>query len=162
MTRRFGGESELALAGSCGKTIQKLRAPPTGDNRISVFRLFKLVLFLGILGAGVYCGLTVKLGDRTFFEHLQAIWETKETKELRRGTKEKVESLVDDATDKVVKGVTEHAPSRVIMRGDGTREENAIPSQPPQENLSPEDRKALRNIIGQGRYKPAEQPTKAR
>jgi hypothetical protein len=127
-----------------------------GDNRIRVFRLFKIVLFLGLLGAGVYYGTTVKLGDRTFYQHLLAIWETKETKELRRGTKEKVGGMVDEATDKVVKGVSEHAPGKVIMRGDGTKEENAVPSQPPQENVSPEDRKALRNIIGQGRIKSSE------
>lgn len=127
-----------------------------GDNRIRVFRLLKLVLFLGLLGAGVYYGTTVKLGDRTFFQHIQAIWETKETKELRRSTKEKVGGLVDDATDKVVKGVSERAPGKVNMRGDNTKDENAVPAQPPQENVSPEDRKALRNIIGQGRIKPSE------
>jgi hypothetical protein len=127
-----------------------------GDNRIRVFRLLKLVLFLGALGAGVYYGTTVKLGDRTLYQHLRAIWETRETKELRRGTKDRVGGLVDDATDKVVKGVSERAPGKVIMRGDTTKEENAVPTQPPQENVSPEDRKALRNIIGQGRYKPSE------
>jgi hypothetical protein len=121
-----------------------------------VFRLLKLVLFLGLIGAGVYYGTTAKLGDRTFYQHLRAIWETKETKELRRGTKETVGGLVDDATDKVVKGVAERAPGKVIMRGDNTKDENAVPAQPPQENVSPEDRKALRNIIGQGRYKPSE------
>jgi len=40
---------------------------------------------MGLLGAGVYYGMTVKLGERTFFQHIQAIWETKETQELRRG-----------------------------------------------------------------------------
>ncbi len=121
-----------------------------------MFRLLKLVLFLGLIGAGVYYGTTVKLGDRTFYQHLRAIWETKETDELRRGTKEKVGGLVDEATDRVVKGVAEHAPGKVLMRGDGTTEESAVPSLPPQENVSPEDRKALRNIIGQGRIKPRE------
>jgi hypothetical protein len=121
-----------------------------------VFRLLKLILLLGLIGAGVYYGTTVPLGDRTFYQHLRAIWETKETKDLRRGTKDKVGGLVDDATDKVVKGVSERAPGKVLMRGDGTKDENAVPSQPPQENLSPEDRKALRNIIGQGRIKSVE------
>jgi hypothetical protein len=44
----------------------------------------------------------------------------------------------------------------VLMRGDGTDGDTDIPSQPPQEKLSPQDRKALRNIIGQGRLKPSE------
>jgi hypothetical protein len=132
------------------------RAHVGGDNRIRVFRLLKLFAFLGLIGAGVYYGTTVKLGDRTFYQHLRAIWETKETKDLRRGTKEKVGGLVDDATDRVVKGVSEHAPGKVLTRGDGTKDENAVPSQPPQEHVSAEDRKALRNIIGQGRLKPNE------
>jgi hypothetical protein len=68
-----------------------------------------------------------------------------------------VGGLVDEATDQVVKGVSKNAPGKVLMRGDGTgADTDAIPSQPPQEKLSPQDRKALRNIIGQGRLKPSE------
>jgi hypothetical protein len=112
---------------------------------------------MGLLGAGVYYGMTVKLGERTFFEHVRAIWDTKETQELRRGTTQKVGGLVDEATDKVVKGVSKNAPGKVLMRGDGTgADTEAIPAEPPQEKLSPQDRKALRNIIGQGRIKPSE------
>jgi hypothetical protein len=121
-----------------------------------VLRLLKFVVIVGLLGAGIYYGMTVKLGERTFFEHVRAIWDTKETKELRRGTKQKVGGLVDDATDKVVKGVSKSAPGKVLMRGDGEGESGEIPNEPPQEKLSPQDRKALRNIIGQGRLKPSE------
>ena len=120
-----------------------------------MFRLLKFLVVMGLLGAGVYYGMTVKLGERTFFEHVRAIWDTKETKELRRSTSEKVGGLVDEATDHVVKGVVKNAPGKVLMRGDGT-DTDAIPTQPPQEELSPQDRKALRNIIGQGRLKPRE------
>jgi hypothetical protein len=112
---------------------------------------------MGLLGAGVYYGMTVKLGERTFFEHVRAIWDTKETQELRRGTTQKVGGLVDEATDKVVKGVSKNAPGKVLMRGDGMgADPETIPAEPPQEKLSPQDRKALRNIIGQGRFKPRE------
>jgi hypothetical protein len=122
-----------------------------------VLRLLKLALVMGLLGAGIYYGMTVKLGERTFFQHVMAIWDTKETQELRRGAKRKVGGLVDEATDQVVKGVARNAPGKVLMRGDGTGPDTeAIPSQPPQEELSPQDRKALRNIIGQGRPKPRE------
>ena len=117
----------------------------------------KLALVMGLLGAGVFYGMTVKLGERTFFQHIWAIWETKESQELRRGTKQKVGGLVDDATDQVVKGVAKNAPGKVLMRGDGTgADTDAVPSQPPQEKVSPHDRKALRNMIGQGRYKSSE------
>jgi hypothetical protein len=122
-----------------------------------VFRLLKFALVMGLLGAGVYYGTTVKLGERTLYQHIRAIWETKESQELRRGTKEKVGGLVDNATDRVVKGVAKNAPGKVLMRGEGTgADTEAVPAQPPQEKLSPQDRKALRNIIGQGRHKPSE------
>ena len=115
--------------------------------------MLKTALILGLLGAGVYYGMTVKLGERTFFQHVKAIWETRETQDLRRSAKEKVGGLVDDATDKVVKGVSNNASQKGAAHGEGTESENAIPSQPPQETVSPQDRKALRNIIGQGRAK---------
>jgi hypothetical protein len=122
-----------------------------------VFRLLKFALLMVLLGAGVYYGMTVKLGERTFFQHIRAIWETKETQELRRGTRQKVGGLVDQATDQVVKGVAKNAPGKVLMRGDGMgADTEALPAQPPQEKLSPEDRKALRHIIGQGRSKSSE------
>ena len=120
-----------------------------------MFRLLKFVLLVGLLGAGIYYGMTVKLGERTFFQHIRAIWETKETQELRRGTKQKVGGLVDEATDQVVKGVGRNGPGKALTRGDDS-EPGAVPAQPPQEKLSPQDRKALRNIIGQGRPKPSE------
>jgi len=121
-----------------------------------VFRLLKIALVLGLLGAGGYYGMTVKLGDRTFFQHVRAIWGTKETQQLRRGTKQKVGGLVEDATDHVIKGVSKSIPGKVLMRGEGTGNQTAVPTEPPQENLSPQDRKALRNIIGQARLKPNE------
>jgi hypothetical protein len=122
-----------------------------------VFRLLKFALVLGLLGVGAFYGMTAKLGERTLFEHIRAIWETKESQELRRGTKEKVGGLVDEATDRVVKGVAKNAPGKVVMRGGGTAvDTDAVPAQPPQERVSPQDRKALRNMIGQGRYKPSE------
>ena len=122
-----------------------------------MFRLLKFALVVALLGAGVFYGMTVKLGERTFFQHVRAIWETKESQQLRRGTKEKVGGLVDSATDRVVKGVGKNAPGKVLMRGDGVgADKDAIPAEPPQEEISPQDRKALRNMIGQGRNRPSE------
>jgi len=122
-----------------------------------VLRLLKFTLVIGLLGAGVYYGMNVKLGERTSFQHVRAIWGTKETQELRRGTTQKVGGLVDQATDQMVKGVAKNAPGKVLLRGEGNEvDPGQVPSQPPQEKLSPQDRKALRNIIGQGRLKPSE------
>jgi hypothetical protein len=35
-----------------------------------------------------YCGATVKLGDKTFFEHVRAIWHSPETQDLKRGVEQ--------------------------------------------------------------------------
>jgi len=90
-----------------------------------VFRLLKFALFMVLLGAGIYYGMTVKLGERTFFQHVRAIWETKETQELRRGTKQKVGGLVEEATDQVVKGVAKNSLARGCCAGRATKSTQA-------------------------------------
>lgn len=50
--------------------------------------MIKLIIFLALaLGLG-YCGATVKLGKRTFFGHVRAIWHTEEVQDLEQGVKE--------------------------------------------------------------------------
>jgi hypothetical protein len=92
--------------------------------------------------------MTVRLGDRTLFEHVQAIWKTHESQDLLRGTKEKVGDLVDRASEKVVRGVAKNAPGQ----DQGARRERrrTSPAKPPLEELPAKDRKALRGIIGHG------------
>jgi hypothetical protein len=116
-----------------------------------VFRLFKLLLYLSCLGIVAYVAFTVPLGERTLVEHIQVILRTRESQELLKGTKEKVDDFVNHAADKVVKGVVKKAPSQVTSRGEGVKtEENVVPPPPPMEDLAEGDRKALRGIIGQG------------
>jgi hypothetical protein len=50
--------------------------------------VIKLVLFLVCALALGYCGATVKLGKRTFFGHVRAIWHTEEMEDLKDGVKE--------------------------------------------------------------------------
>jgi hypothetical protein len=90
-------------------------------------------------------GMTVRLGDRTLFEHVQAIWKTHESQDLLRGTKEKMGDLVDRASEKVVRGVAKNAPGQVGAHGENAGEES---TRPPLEELPAKDRKALRGIIG--------------
>jgi hypothetical protein len=120
-----------------------------------VYRLFKTILILGVLGMAAWMAWTVKLGDRTLVEHIRAIANTEESQRLLKGTKEKVGSIVDQAEDKVVDKVAKHVPGKVTARGDGDQE-GAVPQAPPQEDLSAEDRKALRRMIGQGRPQPSQ------
>jgi hypothetical protein len=100
---------------------------------------------LGGLGAIAWFGMTVPLGDRTLFEHVQAIWKSHESQDLLRGTKEKVGDLVDRASEKVVRGVAKNAPAQDKAHGESAEGEA---TKPPLEELPAKDRKALRGIIG--------------
>jgi hypothetical protein len=46
--------------------------------------IFTLAIIIGL----AYCGATVKLGDKTFFEHVRAIWHSPETQDLKRGVED--------------------------------------------------------------------------
>jgi hypothetical protein len=112
-----------------------------------VFRLLRLIFVLGGLGAVTWFGMTVRLGDRTLFEHVQAIWKTHESQDLLRGTKAKMGDLVDRASDKVARGVTKNGPSQANAHGERAGDE---PATPPMEEVPAKDRKALRGLIGHG------------
>lgn len=109
-----------------------------------MFRLFKLMFVLAGLAAMAWFGFTVKLGERTLFEHVRAIWKTPESQDLLRGTKEKVGSLVDRATDKATKGA---AKNIAAGHGESGKDE---PSARPMEEVPTKDRNALRGLIGHG------------
>ena len=51
--------------------------------------MIKLIVYLVVIGALVYAGSTVKLGKRTFFGHISAIWNTSEVQELSRASKKR-------------------------------------------------------------------------
>jgi hypothetical protein len=113
-----------------------------------VFRLLRLIFVLGGLGAMIWFGATVPLGERTLFEHVQAIWKTPESRGLVRGTKDKVGTLVDRATNRVVKGVAKNAPNQLAAHGEAAEQASEAP---PMEDLQAKDRKALRGVIEQGK-----------
>ncbi|HWU86535.1 MAG TPA: hypothetical protein VN253_04645 [Kofleriaceae bacterium] len=50
--------------------------------------MIRLLLFLALAAGLGYCGANVKLGKRTFFGHVKAIWATEEVQELKDGVKE--------------------------------------------------------------------------
>ena len=50
--------------------------------------MIRLLVFLAFAGALAFCGATVKLGNRTFFGHVRAIWHTDEAQDLKEGVKE--------------------------------------------------------------------------
>ncbi len=111
-----------------------------------MLRLLRLIFVLGGFAAMIWFGTTVKLGDRTLFEHIQAIWKTPASQELVRGTKDKMGDLVDRATGHVVKGVAKNAPNSITSRGEDSEHVSEVP---PMEDVQAKDRKALRGLIGQ-------------
>src|SRR5439155_23776990 len=73
-------------------------------DRLSCYAagVIRLLLFLVVAGALAYCGATVKLGKRTFFGHVRAIWHTEEMEDLKSGVKE----TAGPAVHKLEKGVS--------------------------------------------------------
>ena len=63
--------------------------------------MIRFVLTLFVVGVLVFMGATVKLGKRTFFGHVSAIWSTDEAKDMREGVSDKAKPVVD----KVKRGV---------------------------------------------------------
>jgi hypothetical protein len=101
-----------------------------------LFRLIKLGISLVGLLAFAWFGVTVKLGSQTLFQHLRAIGQTKESKELVEGTRQAAGPLVDDVRRRFHEGT---APG-------GARTEPPDAGAP-EERVSAADRQALRHLI---------------
>ncbi|MBK9033857.1 MAG: hypothetical protein IPL61_21745 [Myxococcales bacterium] len=63
--------------------------------------MIRSVVTLILVGVLIFMGATVKLGKRTFFGHVSAIWSTSEAKDMREGVSEKAKPVVE----KVKRGV---------------------------------------------------------
>jgi hypothetical protein len=66
-----------------------------------VFGLLRTLILIAFLSSLVYCGATVKLGQRTFFGHVSRIWSSDETREMVDGVKKSS----DPVMDKIKRGV---------------------------------------------------------
>ena len=88
--------------------------------------MIRFIVFLLIAGVLAYCGATVKLGKRTFFGHVQAIWKTDEVQDMKEGFKEKAGPAVDTVKRGVEKGIEE---AKKDGSGSGSSAE-AIPAKP--------------------------------
>jgi hypothetical protein len=112
-----------------------------------VFKLLKLLVSLVCLGVFVWWGLTVQLGQRTLFGHIAAIGSSRESKELVRGTKEKVaevkKRLVEEGE---TKGLT--------VPGQAAEPPPARPPAP-QERLTRADRRDIKRLLDAKRGKSA-------
>ncbi len=63
--------------------------------------MIKLLFYLALAVGLAYCGATVKLGKRTFFGHIQAIWATEEVQDLKHGVEEKAGPAARELKNKV-------------------------------------------------------------
>jgi hypothetical protein len=63
--------------------------------------VIKLLFYLALAVGLAYCGATVKLGKRTFFGHVRAIWATEEVQDLKNGVQEKAGPAARDLKNKV-------------------------------------------------------------
>ncbi len=67
--------------------------------------MIRLLVFLAIAAGLTYCGATVKLGKRTFFGHVKAIWATEEAQQLKEGVKDKAGPAADRVKRGIEKGI---------------------------------------------------------
>lgn len=75
--------------------------------------MLRLLVILTLAAVVAYFGSTVKLGERTFFGHIRAIWSTKEAQDMRKGLDEKA----GPALDRMKRGV--EAGIKAAGRDDG-------------------------------------------
>lgn len=77
-----------------------------------MFKLLKLVIYVGLLLGFIWFGMTVPLGKRTLFGHVERIWKSEETQDLVEGTKEtakpaieKIKKEAGPTVEKIKRGV---------------------------------------------------------
>lgn len=73
--------------------------------------MIKLLIYLALAAGLAYCGATVKLGKRTFFGHVRAIWATEEVQDLKEGVEEKAAPAVKRVKRGVEAGLSDEAGS---------------------------------------------------
>lgn len=72
-----------------------------------IVALLRAIVFLAVVGALVYLGTTVELGQRTLFGHLQNVWASDEAKEMVDGIQEASGPLVERISRGIQAGVEE-------------------------------------------------------
>lgn len=73
--------------------------------------MIKLLIYLALAAGLAYCGATVKLGKRTFFGHIRAIWATEEVQDLKHGVEEKAAPAVERVKRGVEAGLSDGSGS---------------------------------------------------
>ncbi|MCX4240499.1 hypothetical protein OEB96_07735 [Paraliomyxa miuraensis] len=76
-----------------------------------MYRLLRLLISLAFLAGSLWFAFSVKLGGRTFAEHVDRIGQTPEAHDLIEGTRATVNPVLQEATDRML-GEHIEAPTR--------------------------------------------------
>lgn len=121
-------------------------------------RLFKLCVAMAAFVAFAWFGTTVKLGPRTLFQHLRAIGQTQESRELVDGTRQAAEPLVEGVKRRLAgAAASETAPepdvekSSETAKAPGPAPEAGPAPRAPRERVSPADKRQLRKVIAEAK-----------
>ncbi|MCH9688709.1 MAG: hypothetical protein K0V04_45175 [Deltaproteobacteria bacterium] len=83
-------------------------------------RLIRTLISLSFLAGSLWFAFSVKLGDRTFAEHVDRIGQTPEARELINGTRSTVNPVLQEATDRML-GEHIEAPIRADTKASTTQ-----------------------------------------
>jgi hypothetical protein len=113
-----------------------------------MFRLIRGLIGLAVIGGVVYVAVAVPLGQKTLWQHVKAIADSSESKELVKEVKKKAGELTATAPDKGSSPDTRASRRGAAEgKGAGTAEEGG-PSAP-SDDFSADERRKLRKLIRQ-------------
>jgi len=124
-----------------------------------LIRLVRSLIGLAFLAGLVLCAFEVRLGRRTFAEHVDRIGETPEARELLDGTRAKVTPFVEDATDRML-GEYIEAPTQPVPERRATTPAGPRPARPPRTG-TPRPTSAAATPARAAAVRPARPPTTA-
>ena len=67
--------------------------------------MLRFLAYVAIALGLAYCGATVKLGERTFFQHVRRIWATDEAQDLKKGVRDTAAPTVERMKQRVKEGL---------------------------------------------------------
>lgn len=118
--------------------------------------MLRLLVIFTIVAVVAFFGATVKLGRRTFFGHVSAIWSTDEAQDMRKGLEEKA----GPALDRVKRGV--EAGIKAATREDGGPIESSDGGPLGDAALDPEAPTPVEVEPAPASEKPSDKPAKRR
>lgn len=95
--------------------------------------MIRMMVLLALAVGLAWCGSTVKLGSRTLFGHIRAIWATSEVQDLKHGVEEKAGPAVQRVKRGVKAGIeaaTGEGSGAASGAGSGSGAGALVPARP--------------------------------